>query len=171
MMMVVTVMAVDLHLRSNYRLGVGVVKEIFRRDSSRSVGECATLHFRKPGTNAQLQLANGASLVENGAVREDVKIFTLATALLSCTAWGYAVPVEQSAVQAQVIPVPEARIDINHASVDELMKAPGMTHTWAERIIRFRPYRTKQDLVDHGVITGEIYDRIKDYIIAHREKQ
>ncbi len=76
----------------------------------------------------------------------------------------------QSAAHTQVIP-PEARVDINHATVDELMKAPGMTRTWAERIVRFRPYRTKQDLLDHGVVTSEVYDRIKDYIIAHREKQ
>ena len=35
MMMVVTVMAVDLHLLSSYRLGVGVVKEFFQRDPPR----------------------------------------------------------------------------------------------------------------------------------------
>jgi DNA uptake protein ComE-like DNA-binding protein len=68
-------------------------------------------------------------------------------------------------------PAPEARIDINHATVDELMKAPGLTRTWAERIVRFRPYRTKQDLVENGVVTGEVYERIKDFVIAHREKQ
>ena len=68
-------------------------------------------------------------------------------------------------------PAPEARIDINHASVDELLKVPGMTPTWARRIVRFRPYRTKQDLLDHGVVTSEVYDRIKDYVIAHRDKE
>jgi hypothetical protein len=46
-----------------------------------------------------------------------------------------------------------------------------MTKSWAGRIVRFRPYRTKQDLVDRGVVSGEVYDRIKDSIIAHREKQ
>ena len=68
-------------------------------------------------------------------------------------------------------PAPEARIDINHASVDELLKVPGMTPTWAGRIVRFRPYRTKQDLVDRGVLPSEVYDRIKDYVIAHRDPQ
>jgi DNA uptake protein ComE-like DNA-binding protein len=63
------------------------------------------------------------------------------------------------------------RIDINHASVDELLKVPGMTRSWAGRIVRFRPYRTKQDLLEDGVVTGEVYDRIKDYVIAHRDKQ
>jgi DNA uptake protein ComE-like DNA-binding protein len=68
-------------------------------------------------------------------------------------------------------PPPAARIDINHASLDELLKVPGMTPSWAQRIVRFRPYRTKQDLLDGGVVTAEVYERIKDYIIAHRDKQ
>jgi DNA uptake protein ComE-like DNA-binding protein len=68
-------------------------------------------------------------------------------------------------------PAPEVRIDINHASAGELLKVPGMTSTWAGRIVRFRPYRTKQDLVDRGVVTTEVYDRIKDYVIAHRDPQ
>lgn len=67
-------------------------------------------------------------------------------------------------------PPPESRVDINHATVDELMKAPGMTRSWAGRIVRYRPYRTKQDLLDRGVVTSEVYDRIKDFVIAHREK-
>ena len=68
-------------------------------------------------------------------------------------------------------PPPELRIDINHASMDELLKVPGMTRSWAGRIIRFRPYRTKQDLLEDGIVTGEIYDRIKDFVIAHRDKR
>jgi len=65
-------------------------------------------------------------------------------------------------------PPPAARFDINHASVDELLKIPGMTPSWAGRIVRFRPYRTKRDLLEHGVLPSAVYDRIKDYIIAHR---
>jgi DNA uptake protein ComE-like DNA-binding protein len=68
-------------------------------------------------------------------------------------------------------PPSEARIDINHASVDQLMKAPGLTRTWAARIVKYRPYRTKQDLVEQGIVTSEVYERIKDYVIAHREEQ
>ena len=44
-----------------------------------------------------------------------------------------------------------------------------MTRSWAGRIVRFRPYHTKRDLVEHGVVTSEVYDRVKDSIIAHRE--
>ena len=66
-------------------------------------------------------------------------------------------------------PRPEMRVDINHASVEELLKVPGMTPSWAGRIIRFRPYRTKLDLLERGVVTSEVYNQIKDYVIAHRE--
>ncbi len=66
---------------------------------------------------------------------------------------------------------PEARVDINHATASELMQVPGMTETWAARIVRFRPYRTKQDLLDKGVVTSQVYDRIKDYVIAHKDIQ
>ncbi len=50
------------------------------------------------------------------------------------------------------------------------MKVPGMTRTWAARIVRYRPYRTKNDLIDRGIVTNQVYDRIKDYVIAHRAK-
>ena len=72
---------------------------------------------------------------------------------------------------AHAIPPPEARVDINHASVADLMKVPGMTRSWAGRIVRFRPYRAKTDLLERGVLPSDVYDRIKDYVIAHREKQ
>ncbi len=66
--------------------------------------------------------------------------------------------------------VPEAdRVDINHASLEEMLKVPGMTKNWAGRIVRFRPYHSKLDLLEKGIVSGEVYNRIKDYIIAHRE--
>jgi DNA uptake protein ComE-like DNA-binding protein len=70
----------------------------------------------------------------------------------------------------QRVAVPESkRVDINLASVDELLRIPGMTRSWAGRVVRFRPYRSKQDLLDKGIVSGEVYNRIKDYIIAHRK--
>jgi hypothetical protein len=66
---------------------------------------------------------------------------------------------------------PGSRHARRHASVDELLKIPGMTRVWAARIVRFRPYRTKQELLERGIVTSQVYDRIKDYVIAHREAQ
>jgi len=112
---------------------------------------------------AHLRLAQGKA--ENGAVRNGRQFAMLAAALLCASLFGL------SQTAAVTHTPPQARIDINHASVDELMKAPGMTRSWAGRIVRFRPYRTRLDLVEHGVVTSQVYDRIKDYVIAHRDKQ
>jgi DNA uptake protein ComE-like DNA-binding protein len=77
----------------------------------------------------------------------------------------------QAAAKTKTTPPPELRVDINHASAAELAKIPGLTPSWAGRIVRFRPYRTKQDLLDRGVLPSDVYDRIKDYVIAHRGGQ
>jgi DNA uptake protein ComE-like DNA-binding protein len=61
-----------------------------------------------------------------------------------------------------------AAVDLNHATVAELMNVPGMTDVWARRIVRFRPYRRKTDLVDYGVISAEEYGKIRDHVVAHR---
>jgi DNA uptake protein ComE-like DNA-binding protein len=66
---------------------------------------------------------------------------------------------------------PSALVDINRASLDDLMKVPGITRVWADRIIRFRPYRTKADLEEQGIIPADLYSRIKDSVIAHHMKQ
>ena len=61
----------------------------------------------------------------------------------------------------------DQRVDINHASVEELLKVPGMTRGWAERVVRFRPYHSKLDLLEHGIVADSVYDAIKDSIVAH----
>jgi competence protein ComEA len=114
-----------------------------------------------------------APMAENGHVRMRVSIGILVIALSCALAPGlagfaYRSPAAQG--DSHTLPAPDARVDINAASLDQLMKVPGITHTWAERIIRYRPYRGKNDLVDRGVVTSQVYDRIKDYIIAHRVK-
>ena len=102
-----------------------------------------------------------------------IQILLLAAAAL-CAPYTGAVSNQAGATQPlrlHATLMPDQRVDINHASVDELMKVPGLTRTWAGRIVRFRPYRSKQDLLDRGIVTSEVYDRIKDHLIAHRDKE
>jgi DNA uptake protein ComE-like DNA-binding protein len=108
-----------------------------------------------------------AQILDNGSVipRRQALLAVCATLLVSLSAS------PQAARNTNIAPPPEERVDINHASLKKLMEVPGMTPSWAGRIIRFRPYRTKDDLVEHGVITGAVYIRIKDYVIAHRNPQ
>lgn len=113
--------------------------------------------------------------MENGAVRVRILSAALAIAILCVCPAGRAQYGDRDASgnpkTSAKAPPPELRIDINHASVDELMKVPGMTRSWAGRIVRNRPYRTKNDLVERGVVTDQVFERILNYIIAHRDKQ
>ena len=103
---------------------------------------------------------------ENGAVR-GFSVITAIVIALTLPTMGQNAGLEGRAVRS--VPAPEDRIDINHATLQQLLKAPGMSASWAGRIVRFRPYRTKQDLLDRGVVPGDVYQRIKDSLIAHRE--
>jgi len=97
-------------------------------------------------------------------------IVALAVCTLLVGVRGVAGQAERQADSHATLP-PEERIDINSATVAELVRVPGLTRTWAERIVRFRPYHSKDDLLQRGVVTSQVYDRIKGYVIAHREKQ
>jgi DNA uptake protein ComE-like DNA-binding protein len=69
--------------------------------------------------------------------------------------------------RADAVHAPAEPVDINRASVAELLQVPGMTASWAGRIVRFRPYRTKLDLVQLGVVPPEVYQRIRENVVAH----
>jgi len=112
---------------------------------------------------------------ENGAMRAGIRFTACAVAIACVFLSGLAPCQDRDSTgvpkTSKDAPPPEARIDINHATEDQLLKVPGMTPSWAGRIIRYRPYRTKVDLFEMGIVPDYFYDRVKDYIIAHHEKQ
>jgi competence protein ComEA len=58
--------------------------------------------------------------------------------------------------------------DINAAFADELDKLPGVGPARAKAIISHRPYNGKDDLVQRKIIPRNVYDQIKDKIIARQ---
>jgi len=62
-----------------------------------------------------------------------------------------------------------ALIDINSASEADLQTLSGIGPARAQAIIAGRPYKGKDDLVNKGIIPSNVYQGIKDKIIAKQK--
>jgi DNA uptake protein ComE-like DNA-binding protein len=60
-------------------------------------------------------------------------------------------------------------IDINSATSKELISLKNIGRTRAEDIIKGRPYNDKDDLVKRKILPPEVYDEIKDAIVARHQ--
>lgn len=60
-------------------------------------------------------------------------------------------------------------VDLNEATMDELMRLPGLDRELAERIIENRPYRNKLDLISRLVVPEETYVAIKHLVYVPPE--
>ena len=60
-------------------------------------------------------------------------------------------------------------IDINSASKEQLDALPQIGSARAEAIIKGRPYKAKNELVDRYILPQNAYDAIKDKIIARQK--
>ena len=60
----------------------------------------------------------------------------------------------------------EALMDINSASEKELATLPGIGEARAKAIVKGRPYKGKNELLDKKIIPENVYNDIKEKIIA-----
>ncbi len=62
-------------------------------------------------------------------------------------------------------------MDINTASVDQLRTLPGIGDTYAGRIVKGRPYTSKNQLVTKGILPKNVYSKVQGLIIASHVKK
>ena len=71
---------------------------------------------------------------------------------------------------AEKIVASQQLLDINTATPEQLTALPGMGAAYAARVIAGRPYSAKNQLVTRGLLPKDVYERIRELIIAHRPK-
>jgi competence protein ComEA len=62
-----------------------------------------------------------------------------------------------------------AKLDLNSASKEDLMKLPGVGDATADKIIAARPFKTKAELTAKGIVTKKEYAAIANKVIAKQE--
>ena len=69
---------------------------------------------------------------------------------------------------AEKKPASTARLNLNSASAPELAKLPGISDAKARAIVKGRPYKSKEELVNKKILTAAEYEEVKGNLYAGR---
>jgi DNA uptake protein ComE-like DNA-binding protein len=76
-------------------------------------------------------------------------------------------PAAPPAASTKPAAVPAADlVDINSASVEELMALPGIGDVYARKIVAGRPYKSKFELATRRIIPRSTYSKMRELVIA-----
>ena len=103
------------------------------------------------------------------------RLFTLIFALILTSAVSYATDMKTMPAKPAIPAVPAAAptelIDINTATEAQLKAIPGIGDAYSKKIIAGRPYAKKDQLVSKKIVPKDVYEKIKDKIIAKQAKK
>jgi competence protein ComEA len=78
-------------------------------------------------------------------------------------------PLSQDGSASVFVLATEAPLDINTATKKQLSALPGIGDARSDAIIKGRPYKGKDELVQKNIIPDSVYQGIKDKIIAKQK--
>jgi DNA uptake protein ComE-like DNA-binding protein len=81
-----------------------------------------------------------------------------------------ATPAAKMPMAAQKAPAAAEKLDLNTATEQELSELPGIGEVRSKAIIKGRPYKGKDELVERKILTQSVYNKIKDQVIAKQAK-
>lgn len=73
---------------------------------------------------------------------------------------------QQPAAPAKATKTATQLLDLNTATRDQLIALPGIGETYADAIIKARPFKSKSELLSRKVIPAATYKKVQKLVIA-----
>ena len=103
------------------------------------------------------------------SLRRTLAPVAVALAIVSAATAPVVAADQAKAADQKQAPAKTELVDINSAKAEALAELPGIGEAYSKKIVKNRPYKGKDELVQKGIIPQATYDKIKDLIIAKQK--